>query len=97
MSQLGRFGSYYIRNALPFATGFAFALASLRLDYPWYLLALAGAVLVVIGPLTIQFALTLLVQALRGMPDDAGDGVAGGRGARPHLPTVGGRPRPRGR
>ena len=76
MDHFSRFVSYYIRNALPFATGFAFALAVFRLDQPWYLLALGGAVLVVVGPLVIEFALTLIVQALRGMPHEDAAGSA---------------------
>ena len=97
MPLLGRFASYYVRNALPFATGVAFAVVATRLDYPWYLLAAAGAVFVVVGPLTIQFALTLLVQALRGMPDEIVAGTSAPRGSRSRLPALPGRGCPRGR
>jgi hypothetical protein len=97
MALLGRLASYYVRNALPFATGVAFALATLRVDYPWYVLAAAGAVLVVAGPLTIQFALTLIVQALRGMPDETTAGAAAPRGGGARLAQLGGRGRARGR
>ncbi len=96
MALLGRYSAYYIRNALPFATGLAFAVAATRVDYPWYLLAAAGAVLVVVGPLTIQFALTLLLQALRGMPEETAAGAS--RPRRGNARTMlGGRARPRSR
>ena len=97
MTLLGRFASYYVRNALPFAAGVAFAVVALRLDYPWYLLAAAGAGFVVVGPLTIQFALTLLVQALRGMPEEIVAGASTPRGRGSRLPAVPGRGRARGR
>lgn len=70
MALLRAFLFYYIRNALPFATGIAFTVLALRVDYAWYWIALAGIVLVVIGPLTIQFLLTLVVEALRGLPGE---------------------------
>ena len=73
MALLRSFVSYYIRNAIPFATGLAFAVLALRVDYAWYWLALAGIALVVIGPLTIQFVLTLVVEALRGLPSEHGE------------------------
>ncbi len=74
MALLRSFVSYYVRNAVPFATGLAFAVLALRVDYAWYWVALAGVTLVVIGPLTIQFVLTLVVEALRGLPSDDGEG-----------------------
>jgi len=97
MALLGRFASYYVRNALPFATGVAFAVLALRLDYPWYLLAAAGVLFVVLGPLTIQFALTLLMQALRGMPDETVAGASAPRRGGSRLPAASGRGRSRGR
>ena len=97
MPLLRRFASHYVRNALPFGTGVAFAIVATRLDYPWYLLAAAGTVFVVVGPLTIQFALTLLVQALRGMPDETVAGTSAPRGSRERLPAVPGRGHPRER
>ena len=78
MVPLRTFLSYYIRNALPFGTGLAFGIFILRADYAWYWLALAGIVLVVIGPLAIQFLLTLVVEALHGLPNDDGRPAAGG-------------------
>jgi uncharacterized protein (DUF486 family) len=72
MAILRSFAFYYIRNALPFVTGVAFAVLALRADYAWYYLALAGLVLVVVGPLTIQFLLTLVVESLRGLPGEEG-------------------------
>lgn len=72
MALLRAFLFYYIRNALPFATGIAFTVLALRVDYAWYWIALAGIALVVIGPLTIQFLLTLVVEALRGLPGEDG-------------------------
>lgn len=98
MALLVRFASYYMRNALPFATGVVFTIAATRLDYPWYLLAAAGAACVVIGPLTIQFGLTLLLQALRGTPEDAVvAGTAARRGNGSRISAAPGRGRSRGR
>ena len=93
MAVLRAFVFYYIRNALPFATGVAFTVLALRVDYAWYWIALAGIALVVIGPLTIQFLLTLVVEALRGLPgDDRARKVSTARMGTPTLSRLG-RPR----
>lgn len=60
------FVSYYVRSALPFLTGLAFGIGASYLDLPLAVRILAGAVLVVAGPLAIEVVLTLLVEALRG-------------------------------
>ncbi len=100
MALLRSFVSYYVRNAVPFATGLVFAVLALRVDYAWYWVALAGIALVVIGPLTIQFVLTLVVEALRGLPSDDGERRAGRGGSvttpsltRFHGPHIGSRGR----
>lgn len=66
MNDLRTFWSYYIRSALPFASGLAFGLFQERLGLPLPLTVLVGLALVVAGPATIQVVLTLLAEALNG-------------------------------
>jgi hypothetical protein len=76
MSSIRRFLAFYIQDALPFGSGVLFAVLAIRLEYAWYWEALAGAILVVVGPLAIQVVLTLIVESLSGLGD--GDDEAGG-------------------
>jgi hypothetical protein len=65
-----RFASYYMRSALPFLSGLAYGVFLTRWDHPLWLQVLAGLLLVVVGPFAIQLILTLIVDALRGVPED---------------------------
>ena len=82
MSPMRRFLAYYIQNALPFGSGVLFTVLALRLDYAWYWEALAGIILVLVGPMTIQIVLTLVVESLSGLGDDEEEPVGGLRGPR---------------
>ncbi len=62
--------SYYVRSALPFVSGLAFGLYQDRLHLPLAVMVVVGMVLVVVGPLAIQTVLALVVDALRGGPQD---------------------------
>jgi len=77
-----RFVAYYIQNALPFGSGVLFTVLAFRLDYAWYWEVLAGLVLVLVGPLTIQIVLTLIVESLSGLGDEDEEPVGGLRGPR---------------
>ena len=69
MTQFNRFVSYYIRSALPFLSGIAFGIFLMRWDHPLWIQVLAGLILVVVGPFAIRLVLTLIVEALRGVPE----------------------------
>lgn len=69
MTQFNRFVSYYVRSALPFLSGIAFGVFLMRWDHPLWLQVLAGLTLVVVGPFAIRLVLTLIVEALRGVPE----------------------------
>lgn len=69
MAWLRSFIALYVRNVLPFATGTAFTMLAIRINYDWYWLAFVGLSLVVIGPLTIQFLLKLVIETFRGLPN----------------------------
>lgn len=69
MAWLRSFITLYVRNVLPFATGTAFTMLAIRINYDWYWLAFVGLSLVVIGPLTIQFLLKLVIETFRGLPN----------------------------
>lgn len=69
MTQLTRFVSYYVRSALPFLSGIAFGIFLMRWDHPLWIQVLAGLILVVVGPFAIRLVLTLIVEALRGVPE----------------------------
>ena len=81
---LRRLGSLYMQMLLPFLTGFGYAMAVLRTDFAWYWLVAGGVALVVAGPITIRFLLTLLVEALNGGP-------GGGDRRRLSRPAIGSR------
>ena len=69
MTQFHRFVSYYVRSALPFLSGIAFGIFLMRWDHPLWIQILAGLTLVVVGPFAIRIVLTLIVEALRGVPE----------------------------
>ena len=82
MSPMRRFLAYYIQNALPFGSGVLFTVLAFRLDYAWYWEVLAGAVLVLAGPIVIQLVLTLIVESLSGLGDDDEEPAGNLRGPR---------------
>ena len=82
MSPMRRFMAYYIQNALPFGSGVLFTVLAFRLDYAWYWEALAGIILVLVGPLAIQIVLTLIVESLSGLGDDDDEPPGALRGPR---------------
>jgi len=69
VTKLNQFISYYVRSALPFLSGIAFGIFLMRWDHPLWLQVLAGLTLVVVGPFVIRLVLTLIVEALRGVPE----------------------------
>jgi hypothetical protein len=69
VTHFNRFVSYYVRSALPFLSGIAFGIFLIRWDHPLWIQVLAGLTLVVVGPFAIRLVLTLVVEALRGVPD----------------------------
>ena len=70
VSTFRRFVSYYTRSSLPFLSGLVYGAYLVKWDHPLWLQVLAGLALVVLGPFVIQLVLTLLVDALRGVPDE---------------------------
>jgi hypothetical protein len=74
VTTLRRFASYYTRSSLPFLSGLAYGVFLVQWDHPLWLQVLAGLALVVLGPFLIQLVLTLIVDALRGVPDEPGLG-----------------------
>jgi hypothetical protein len=80
LTALRKFASYYTRSSLPFLSGLAYGIFLANWDHPLWLQVLAGLALVVLGPFAIQLVLTLIVDALRGVPDE---------------PRAGARPAPR--
>jgi len=72
VTTLRRFTSYYTRSSLPFLSGLAYGVFLANWDHSLWLQVLAGFVLVVLGPFAIQLVLTLIVDALRGVPDEPG-------------------------
>ena len=85
MTALRRFASYYLRSSLPFLSGLVYGAYLVKWDHPLWMQVLAGLALVVLGPFVIQLVLTLIVDALRGVPEEP---RAGSRG----RPTVVTRP-----
>jgi hypothetical protein len=71
---LRRFVSYYTRSSLPFLSGLVYGAYLVKWDHPLWMQVLAGLALVVLGPFLIQLVLTLIVDALRGVPDEPGVG-----------------------
>jgi hypothetical protein len=69
-----RFVSYYTRSSLPFLSGLVYGAYLVKWDHPLWMQVLAGLALVVLGPFLIQLVLTLIVDALHGVPDEPGVG-----------------------
>ena len=80
--------NYNMGSSLPFLSGLGYGVFIATWDYPLWMQVRAGLALVVLGPFVIQFVLTLIVDALRGVPDEPG--------TRPRL-TRDPKPRSRGR
>jgi hypothetical protein len=72
VTTLRRFVSYYTRSSLPFLSGLAYGIFLVKWDHPLWMQVLAGLALVVLGPFVIQLVLTLIVDALRGVPEEPG-------------------------
>jgi len=70
VSTLRRFASYYTRSSLPFLSGLVYGAYLVKWDHPLWMQVLAGLALVVLGPFVIQLVLTLIVDALRGVPEE---------------------------
>ncbi|MDA0353021.1 MAG: hypothetical protein O3A10_12520 [Chloroflexi bacterium] len=70
MTTIRRFVSYYTRSSLPFLSGLVYGIFLAKWDHPLWLQVLAGLALVVLGPFIIQLVITLIVDALQGVPDD---------------------------
>lgn len=72
MTALHRFASYYMRSSLPFLSGLVYGAYLVKWDHALWMQVLAGLALVVLGPFVIQLVLTLIVDALRGVPEEPG-------------------------
>ena len=72
VTTLRRFTSYYTRSSLPFLSGLAYGVFLANWDHPLWLQVLAGLPLVVLGPFAIKLVFTLIVDAIRGVPDEPG-------------------------
>lgn len=72
VTTLHRFASYYMRSSLPFLSGLVYGAYLVKWDHPLWMQVLAGLALVVLGPFVIQLVLTLIVDALRGVPEEPG-------------------------
>lgn len=59
-----------MRSSLPFLSGLVYGAYLVKWDHPLWMQVLAGLALVVLGPFVIQLVLTLIVDALRGVPDE---------------------------
>lgn len=70
VTALRRFASYYMRSSLPFLSGLVYGAYLVKWDHPLWMQVLAGLALVVLGPFVIQLILTLIVDALRGVPEE---------------------------
>jgi hypothetical protein len=72
VTTLHRFASYYMRSSLPFLSGLVYGAYLVKWDHPLWMQVLAGLALVVLGPFLIQLVLTLIVDTLRGVPEEPG-------------------------
>ena len=75
VTTLRRFASYYTRSSLPFLSGLVYGAYLVKWDHALWMQVLAGLALVVLGPFVIQLVLTLIVDALRGVPDEPSSNV----------------------
>jgi hypothetical protein len=70
VTTLRRFVSYYTRSSLPFLSGLVSGAYLVKWDHALWMQVGAGLALVVLGPFVIQLVLTLIVDALRGVPEE---------------------------